>query len=123
VRHRPLIGDHGQADGEEDQGADHEEAHAPLLQVRQLRLSLRPPLLPGSPRKWAAGSSLTLRCSPWSPQCNTVSRESVDNRSNERSLPIDLVRDGRTRPVAGSIASRNPGPSTSAQWINKQISQ
>jgi hypothetical protein len=50
VRQRPIIGDQGQADGEEDQGADHEEAHAPLLQVRQLRFSLRPPLLPGSPR-------------------------------------------------------------------------
>src|SRR5262249_48055676 len=31
--------------------------------------------------------------------------ESADNRSNERSLPIDLVRDGRTRPVARSVAS------------------
>ena len=50
VCERPLIGDQGQANGEEDQGADHEEAHAPLLQVRQLRFSLRPPLLPGSPR-------------------------------------------------------------------------
>jgi hypothetical protein len=28
----------------------------------------------------------------------------------EGPLPIDLVRDGRTRPVAGSIASRHPGP-------------
>jgi hypothetical protein len=37
----------------------------------------------------------------------TVCCESADNRSDERSLPIDLVRDGRTRPVAGSIASRN----------------
>lgn len=45
----------------------------------------------------------------------TASCESVDNRSNERSLPIDLVRDGRTRPVARSIAGRNPNPSTSAQ--------
>jgi hypothetical protein len=50
----------------------------------------------------------------WAPVPNgnsnwlTVSCESADNRSNERSLPIDLVRDGRTRPLAGSIASRNP---------------
>jgi hypothetical protein len=43
--------------------------------------------------------------------------ESADNRSNERSLPIDLVRDGRTPPVAGTIASRNPSSSTSAQCI------
>jgi hypothetical protein len=31
--------------------------------------------------------------------------ESADNRSKERSLPIDLVRNGRTRPVARGIAS------------------
>jgi hypothetical protein len=36
--------------------------------------------------------------------------------------PIDLVRDGRTRPVAGSIASRNP-PSTSAQCAKAQIAE
>ena len=47
----------------------------------------------------------------------TVFCESADNRSNERSLPIDLVRDGPTRPVAGTIASRNPSSSTSAQCI------
>jgi hypothetical protein len=35
----------------------------------------------------------------------TASCESADNRSNERSLPIDLVRDGRTRPVARGIAT------------------
>jgi hypothetical protein len=53
----------------------------------------------------------------------TVSCESADNRSNERSLPIDLVRDGRTRPIAGSIASRNPSPSTSAQCTKAQIAE
>jgi hypothetical protein len=47
----------------------------------------------------------------------TVFCESADSRSNERSLPIDLVRDGRARPVAGTIASRNPSSSTSAQCI------
>jgi hypothetical protein len=44
----------------------------------------------------------------------TDSGESADNRFNERSLPIDLVRDCRA--LASSIASRNTGPSTSAQW-------
>ena len=34
-----------------------------------------------------------------------ASRESADNCSNERSLPIDLLRNARTRPVARSIAS------------------
>jgi hypothetical protein len=37
----------------------------------------------------------------------TDSGESADSRSNERSLPIDLVRDGRARQLAGSFASRS----------------
>jgi hypothetical protein len=53
----------------------------------------------------------------------TVSCESADDRPNERSLPVDLVRDGRIRPVAGSIASRNPGPSISAQYAKAQIAE
>jgi hypothetical protein len=52
-----------------------------------------------------------------------VSCESADNRSNERSLPIDLVRDGRTRPLAGGIASRNSSPLTSAQCTKAQTAE
>src|SRR5215813_13109559 len=52
-----------------------------------------------------------------------MSRESADNYSNERSLPIDLVRDGRIPPVARSTASRKPDPSTSAQCIETQIAE
>ena len=53
----------------------------------------------------------------------TVSCESVDNRSNERSLPIDLMRDGRTRPLAASIASRNPNPFDITQSTKAQIAE
>src|SRR5215813_8479731 len=52
-----------------------------------------------------------------------MSRESADNYSNERSLPIDLVRDGRIPPVARSTASRKPNPSTSAQCVETQIAE
>jgi len=44
----------------------------------------------------------------------THSGESADSGSNERCLPIDLVRVvGLFQ--SGRIAGRNPGPSTSAQ--------
>src|SRR5262249_46709278 len=39
----------------------------------------------------------------------TVDRESVDSRCDGRFLQVDLVRCGRTVPVAGGIASRSPG--------------
>jgi len=52
-----------------------------------------------------------------------VTGESADSRPDERSLPINLVRDGRTPPVAGRIASRNTGPSTSAQRTKAQIAE
>jgi hypothetical protein len=65
----------------------------------------------------------TITVSTGNSEWLTGSGESVDNRSNERSLPIDLVRDGWARPVAGSIASRNPDPSTSAQCTKAEIAQ
>jgi hypothetical protein len=35
----------------------------------------------------------------------TISCESMDNRSHDRSLPVDPVRNGRALPVKGGIAS------------------
>ena len=48
---------------------------------------------------------------------------SADKRPNGRSLPTDLVRDGQTRPVVGSIAGRNPAPSTSARCAKAPIAE
>jgi hypothetical protein len=42
------------------------------------------------------------------PQKRLISGESADNRSNERSLPIDLVRDGRARPLPAALQSEIP---------------
>src|SRR5215510_3878950 len=53
----------------------------------------------------------------------TVDRESVDSRCDGRFLQVDLVRCGRTIPVAGSIASRNPGAPTPAQCAAAQGSK
>ena len=51
--------------------------------------------------------SFRVHCPTGGSKRLTVSRESADSRSNERSLAIDLGGDGRTRPVADSIAGRN----------------
>jgi ATP dependent DNA ligase domain len=55
------------------------------------------------------------------PKQLTDARESVDSPIDERSLQIDLVRLDRTVPVAGSVGSRNPCSSTSAQHPAAQI--
>jgi hypothetical protein len=44
---------------------------------------------------------------PETPKRLTHPSESADNRSNERSLLIDLVRNRRPRPFASSIANRS----------------
>ena len=49
------------------------------------------------------------------PRRLTIDRESVDSRRDGRFLQTDLVCRDRALPVAGCIASRNPGAPTPAQ--------